>query len=236
MYLLGHSAFAYLLCRLGYLAKKRDPDPRIVLLVMVFANVPDATHFGIFREMTHNVIGTVLFALLCMLVLERLKVVGQRDFPVLLFAALTHAWMDIFFSGYQIAFPPYFYSYTMFAWNSGTHIISEGLLGIGFVIVLYFSGDLGRMADAARREWAGLRAHRGSLREARPAMTLAFLFIVYLMLAVAQLSGAISINRPGLLAGWWPSWLFIGVYVMFIFCLNAIAFGKAKIISEKEAS
>ena len=201
MYLLGHSAFAYILCRLGYLAKRRDPDPKIVLLVMVFANVPDATHFGIFREMTHNVAGTVLFALLCLLFLERLKVINQRDFPVLLFAALTHAWMDIFFSGYQIAFPPNIYSYTMFAWNSETHIIVEGLLGIGFIVLLHFSGDLGRMTYLARREWAGLRAHKGRLREAWPAMMLAFLFIVYFMLAAAQLSAAIAVNRFGLLAG-----------------------------------
>ena len=118
MYVLGHTAFAYILIATGYMASSKKFRPEIVLYVLVFSNILDALHVGFLRTLVHNLIGTALFTSFWILLFYRYRLIGVEHVPVLLLATGTHVLADYLFSGYSFFFPLDHTVYQVYGFNS----------------------------------------------------------------------------------------------------------------------
>ena len=52
MWVIGHTALAYLVIKLIYTYNKEEFSPRLLIFIFIFANILDSTHIGIFRVFT----------------------------------------------------------------------------------------------------------------------------------------------------------------------------------------
>lgn len=105
MWVIGHTAFAYLIVKPIFVVIRKELDPNLILFIFIFANIIDSLHFGFLRYYSHNLIGTVFFSVFWLLFFEKFKIVEKKDFTVLLFVVGTHIITDLVFSDYFLLFP-----------------------------------------------------------------------------------------------------------------------------------
>jgi hypothetical protein len=142
MYVLGHSAFGYLLIRSFSKYLKIELEPKIIFLVLIFANIIDVIHFGIFRFAGHNLIGTFIVTSMGLILLSNFKMIERRHFPILFSASLTHVLTDYWFSKYHLLFPFTDKGFVVFGFNTMEDLIAESFFGVFFIFVLFLTGDL----------------------------------------------------------------------------------------------
>ncbi len=233
MWIVGHTAFAYLIIWAYYTARRRRIQPILILFIFVFANLPDALHAGIFRAFTHNPAGTFLFAAFWLLFFNRFGLIEKRHFPVLLLATGTHVLNDYLFSGYQFLFPWNGTEFQVFAFNSFEDLLVESVLVLAFVMVLVAAGDVWRMKSYMQGEKRRL-LHRFSLRNAfNPVFFPFYLFIAFFTVSILEFMFYTYLSWHGLLALQWHNLLFFAVFLLYLTALTLIGFRRMSKVQEE---
>ncbi len=220
MWILGHTALAYLMVRFVFRIKKTEPRPGLLLYVFLFANIQDALHFGALRQITHNFIGAVLFPLLWIYLFEKWGMIRKEDRFLLLAAALCHLIGDFGFSSFLPLVRAGFREPRYWVWNSVDNLVAESVLGIVFLVILVWSGDLRRLWDRIRK----MRGDYQSLPEAtgllEPVRFPYLLFLLYCAFAWGQFFLSLILNISRMANGAWYAWSFTGVFFLIALVLS----------------
>ncbi len=233
MWIVGHTAFAFLLIWVLYRIKGKRIQPTLILFIFIFANLPDALHVGIFRALTHNPAGTFLFAAFWLLFFNRFGLIEKRHFPVLLLATGTHILNDYLFSGYQFLFPWNGTEFQVFTFNSFEDLLVESVLVLAFVIILFTAGDVWRMKSYMKGEKRRL-LNRFSLRNAFNSEFFPFyLFVAFYMVSMLELLFYTYLSWHGLLALVWHNLLFFAVFLLYLTALTLIGFRRTSKVQEE---
>ena len=141
MWVLGHTASAYLmakcLCKIG----KQEFHPRLILLVMIFGNILDATHIGGLRSILHSIIGAIIFIGIILFFFRKMDFISSFEVMVLSFSAGMHILTDWLFSTFQFLWPFSTDHVYLYGFNSVEHIIVGDIIGIIFLTVILISKD-----------------------------------------------------------------------------------------------
>jgi len=227
MWIVGHTALAYLVVSSGFAIARKKIEPTLLFMVFIFANLPDATHLGWFRDITHNPAGTVLFCLIWALIFQRLGLLKKGDMAILMGAGVVHAAGDLIHGGYLPFYPfsgaVYYYS----PWNSPEDLLFETVLAAMMMAVLLRSRDYLGLTDLAARERRKFFEEFRWNRPLRKGLVYGYLFIAFYLLLVGQLLFFIVWKQTrSLMAHDLYSWSFLAVFAVFIIAVSAMAFGK----------
>lgn len=233
MYINGHTALAYLLIGVGLLALRKRIRPEILLFVFIFANLPDALHFGFLRDVTHNTLGTFLFVAFWLWFFHRYKLIDGKHVPLLLFASGAHILGDCLFSGYYLTFPLNFAKYQLYAFNSYEHLLVGSILTLAFV-PLFLAFDFKRLRGFIQEEKRKFMELFELRRVYNPDLFPFYLFVAFYLLALAQLVLFIIANVDSLASLTWFVWLFLVALVAFLAALTAVWIGRPSPLSRRD--
>lgn len=222
MWIIGHSAVAYLSSKLIYKVKKQEISEKTLFFIFYFANSLDVFHFGSFRLLTHNFIGAYLLAFIGLFLFCNIQLISYQDAPVLLFAIFSHIITDIFFSGFYIFFPFSLASYTIFGWNSIEHLVFGTFITAIFLIVFISTGDFTRCRELLKEKISVIKKH--SIRSSIFMNNFLFiiLFISYCSFVFAQLSLFLVLFLDRLLEGIIYIQSFFIVFTLFFLCFSVL--------------
>jgi hypothetical protein len=169
MWLLGHSAAAYLAIKIFCVVfniiadKKVDPKlgksnklkkskrylfpPYFLILLFVFANWPDFIHIGNLRMISHNIIAIILVPIIIVGLLIFRNLINKTEAFLLILVSILHGLTDTLVSGFQAFLPFTDIYFRVFVFNSIEDVIFESIIGFIFLIVLIQSGDLIKLKD-----------------------------------------------------------------------------------------
>lgn len=228
MYVLGHSAFAYILIATGYLVSSKKFRPEAVLFVLVFSNILDALHIGFLRTLIHNLIGTALFTAFWIFFFHRYRLIDTKHVPLLLFAVGTHVLADYLFSGYSFFFPLEHTAFQVYAFNSFENLFVESILGIAFAILFFAMSSYAGLKEFIAGERRKFVENFSWRRVYNPDLFNFYVFGAFFLFSVAQLPIFITGNLERLLDLVWFAWLFLFVLVLFLLVLGIVGFaGRA---------
>ena len=221
MWLLGHTALAYLVLRFLFFRKGKEPEAYQIFYLLVFANILDAMHFGSFlRTLTHSLAGAVLFPLAWILFFRRCGTFTREDGPLMFAAALLHVVGDLLFAGFSPFFPLASGSYTLFPWNGFLDQTVEGVLGVVFLVILVRSGDLKKLRQTVPREKERFFTTYKAGKSYFPVLFTFFLVFLFWAFAVGQFFYSLALNHSRLLEGLAWSWFFTMIFVILLLVLT----------------
>ncbi len=226
IWIIGHTAFAYLSIKLIFILTKRRLDPNLMVFIFIFANLIDALHIGFLRNLLHNPIGTVIFSAFWLLFFERCKIIKKRDLPVLFFAAGTHILTDVLFSEYLLLFPLNNVSYSIYGWNSPEHLIVGSVLVIVCMAVLYLSGDYYKLRNYLYEKKSKFISDFTFKSIYNPSLFTLYLFIAFYLFTIAQLFYFILLKLPSLTMGVWYVWMFFITFAFFLFVITTLLISR----------
>jgi predicted membrane protein len=215
MWILGHTAFAYLLVKLLFPSIRKECNGKLLLFIFIFANITDATHFGPLRTLVHNTIGTLLFSYIWIRFFRYHEIIDGKITPILLTATTTHIIGDLLFSYYHPFLPFSDYAGTLYAWNSTENIIVESLIGFIFLVVFVRSGDLRRFQKYSFSETLLFRKVFCFKDFYTPKLFPSYLAIIFALFAIGQLLLDLGLNINDLLVGVWYVWTFTLIFLAF---------------------
>jgi hypothetical protein len=211
----------------GFTIARKKMEPALIFMVFIFGNLPDATHMGWFRDLTHNPAGTVLFCLVWALIFKRLGVLKKDDMPVVMGAGVIHAAGDLIHGGYLPFYPFSGAVYYYRPWNSVEDLLFETVLAVIMIAVLLRSRDWSELSDfAAEQRQRFFREFRWN-RPFRTGFVYAYLFIAFYLMLVGQFVFYIVWKQArSLMAHDIYSWSFLAAFALFITAISAMAFGS----------
>ena len=228
MYILGHTAFAYILIRPFYNYFDLRLEPKMVLLIFVFANLIDAIHFGAFRLAGHSIIGTVLFTAVWLIFFYYLKLIETHQVPILMAASFTHIVTDYWFSDYHFLFPLTEKGFVLFGFNSFEALLAGSIFGIIFILILLGTGDLGQLKKFIITQKMIFNEYCGIKNFYKSKFYFFFLFILIYLFIIGQFIIFLIMSYNYLLQFSWYRWLFMIIYLVWIFLMSSIFFSKKK--------
>jgi hypothetical protein len=168
MWLIGHTASAYLIVKGIWIAQRlhlrtksqikkvRNErmanskiyhfPPHFLLLLFVFANWPDFVHVGELRVLSHNMIAVITVPSIILLILTHRQVVNRFEAILLLCASVVHMLTDIIFSSFYPFYPFQTKIFIIYSFNSYEHIVVESLISAIFLGVFIWSKDWKELA------------------------------------------------------------------------------------------
>jgi hypothetical protein len=224
MWIIGHTAFTYLLIKGTRSLDKKGIEPRTLLFVFVFANIIDATHIGFGRQLWHNPLGTFLFSAGWILAFRYWGLIGKRDIPLLASAVLSHVLLDFLFGGYYFYYPFTDQMISVFPWDGVQDLMTESVLFVLFVAVLFLSKDWSRMTEYILREKDRFSRRYRLWRIHQPRFFPFYLYIVMTLFAFAQAVVYINKDQHELASLVWFYVLFMLVLISFALVLLSFLF------------
>jgi hypothetical protein len=220
MYVLGHVALAYIPVAAYLAIAKKRLAPGAFLALLYFANMQDSIHIGILRELSHNFLGTIVMFAAVFMLLRWAKLVENKDWPLMAFAAAAHVAGDFMFSGFNPLFPFVDAPTTIWGFNSPQDIIVEGILGATFVAAAWGMGDWARLRHHIservtkfyRQKWLPIRD-----KFYYPL----YLFAVMLSISIIQIAIGIHYNDERAIEGVWYAIMFLGVFTAYLLALSS---------------
>lgn len=225
MWVIGHTAFAYLLIKPLFIFTKKKVEPRLIFFIFIFANLIDSVHYGPLRRIFHNPIGTIIFAVFWLIFFEKCKIIHKTEFPLLLFATGTHVLADVIFSSYFLLFPLNTNSYSIYGWNSSENLIVGAIMVMAFLLIFFLSGDYRRLKDFISEEKTQWRRNFTFKELFNPSWFTLYLFIAFYLFTLAQFLVFLRLWSNLVLMSVWYVWLFCMVFLSFSFVLTMIVFG-----------
>jgi len=225
MWIIGHTALAYLMIKLKYRIAKKRLDPNLIIFIFIFANLIDSLHFGILRFFLHNQVGTVFYSLLWLFIFEKCKIIKKKDYTDLLIAATAQAIGDILFSGYYLLdrFNPTVYY--IYGWNSTEHLIIGSVMVMLFLIIFLFSGDCFKLENHIQGIKKNLLTGFSLKKIFNNSFFPFYLFLLFYLFTLVQFVIFIMLFFDVLLNGILIFWMFLIVFSFFTFVMTAILFG-----------
>lgn len=229
MWIIGHTAFAYLLIKFKYRVTKKRLDPNLIIFIFIFANLLDSLHFGNLRFFTHNQIGTVFYSLLWLFIFEKCKIIKKKDYVDLLIAVAAHVIGDILFSSYYIIYLFNITAYSIYGWNSTEHLIIGSVIVMLFITIFLFSGDSFKLENQIQEIKKNLFKGFSLKKIFNNSFFPFYLFLIFYLFTLIQFMIFIMLFFDVLLSGIWIFWIFLIVFSFFTFVMTAILFGFFKI-------
>ncbi|MFX0060620.1 MAG: hypothetical protein ACFFC7_00360 [Candidatus Hermodarchaeota archaeon] len=226
MWIIGHTAFAYLSIKLIFVLTKRRLDPNLMIFIFIFANFIDTLHIGFLRNLLHNPLGTAIFSVFWLLFFEKCKVIRKGDFFVLLFAAGTHILTDVLFSEYLLLFPLNNMSYSIYGWNSPEHLIVGSVLVMVYMAVFYLSGDYYKLKDFVYKEKNKFTSDLTFKSIYNPSLFTFYLFIAFYLFTIAQFFLFILLKFPSLTMGVLYVWMFFITFAFFLCVITTLLISR----------
>ena len=233
MWIVGHTAFTYLLLKGSTTAVKRTLSGRAILFIFVFANILDATHIGFGRYLVHNPIGTFLFSSLWLYAFFYWGLIDRRLVPLLVSAVLCHIITDLLFGGYYFLIPSLWKEYAIFPWDAVEDLITETVLFVAFTIVFFLTKDFQRLKDYINNEARRFSKVHSVQKALRPKHFPFLLFTVLTLFSLAQIFVYSYKNLSWLLAMGMYKLLFL--FVMISFAIILISLGRRNLIRTPQA-
>ncbi|MFX0200200.1 MAG: hypothetical protein ACFFCW_29120 [Candidatus Hodarchaeota archaeon] len=229
MWVIGHTAFAYLIVKPMFVFIKKELDPNLMLFVFIFANIIDVLHFSFFRFYSHNLFGTVVFSVFWLLFFRKFEIIKKRDFIVLLFIVGTHIITDLVFSDYFILFPINKKPYSVYGLNSIEDLITESVFAMAFLLFFYHSRDFYKLKTFLSKEKKKFFNNLNFKAIFNPSIFTFYLFVAFYLFNAVQLSFFVITTLNELLKGSWYFWMFLISFIAFFYVLTILSFGGEKI-------
>ena len=226
MYILGHTAFAYLLLR-PFISFKDDKfGPEILLFIFIFANIVDAVHFGHIRVLAHNPIATFLFAGFWIVILNRVGLLRKSYLPFVLVAAASHIVGDYLFSEYHFLIPFSEAGFSVFGFNSYVAMVVESILAALFILVFSLSGDLKLMSQFIKLEKKIFINEFNFKNLFSPKFYYFDLYLLFYLFSLGQFVILIRINHELINTLTWFTWAYMVLFFVYLVVLSKIFFGN----------
>ncbi len=222
MYVLGHTTFAYLILRSFTKYYEIKLEPRIILLIFVFANIIDSIHFGIFRFAGHNLIGTFIVTSTGLILLYNFKMIEFKHFPILFSASLTHVITDYWFSKYHWLFPLTDAGYVVFGFNSFEDMLAESFFGILFIIAFVLTGDFVLLKKFYAKEIKKVKNEFNFKNLFNQRFYYFYIMTIFYLFILGQFYFFNVLNLEELSVLIWYRWMFLLIYVLFIIIMTRI--------------
>ncbi|MFW9771529.1 MAG: hypothetical protein ACFFBY_00665 [Promethearchaeota archaeon] len=145
MWIIGHSALAYLFIKPIYIGLKKELIPRQIILIFIFANMLDSLHFGPLRWISHNLVGALIYSGIWIIILLKLNIIHKNEVIFLYLAVFTHILGDFFISGFDLFLIVHIWNF-----NSIEHLTIEFFITLLFIISFIFSKDYRRLKEYLR--------------------------------------------------------------------------------------
>jgi hypothetical protein len=225
MYIVGHTALAYLILRPILALDKTDQKAVKIFYIFIFANIIDIINYNVFRYLGHNLIGTIIFSSFWMMVFYKLNLIKFKYFPLFFIATGTHVVADYLFTEYYFFVPFYDMIYSVFGYDTHYGLVAELILFLIFLPVFFGLGDCKRMKNffynAKQKTMSSV--YEGAIIV--PAIT-SLLFIAFFLFIIAQLAVFFVTNRYCIThCGWIPG-TYIIAFILFIILFALIGFSK----------
>jgi hypothetical protein len=226
MYIIGHTALAYLFIKPIYKLKRESIPPVMVLFIFIFANIIDSIHVGFFRTIGHNFIGIFLFSGFWLLFFNKYKIIKNHHFPILLLATTTHIFTDYLFSNFLFFFPFIDRGFSVFGFNSVEDLYIECILIGLWVSVFIGSDDFRRFKVFMTLEREKFIKSFKINKIFNPDLFIFYLFIAFYLFVIVQFIVFLYINYHYILNLIWYVWFFQIANILFIIIFSLVLFGK----------
>ena len=164
MWFIGHLAFAYFILLFISFVTKREITPKLLILIFLFSNMIDFLHFNPVRNYVHNLPIAILLPLTVLLFIRRPLKLDNYSCLLAMIAAMTHIIADCTFSSIYVLYPlSKIYIHT-YEWGSPVHLISECILAILLLMMLFKSRTCRELSSYAIPETKKLFRNLKDLR------------------------------------------------------------------------
>jgi hypothetical protein len=195
-----------------------------MVLIFIFANIIDATHFGIYRILLHNPLGTVSFTLIWLIVFQKLKIIDKGGSLVLLLSTVVHVLLDILFSEYSLLYPFSTTTLSIYGINSFEQLVTGSISGIVFTIVLVLSKDFLAVKQLLNTKKKDLFGDLSIKKMFNPSFFVYYMFVIYYLFIIAQFIFFLYIFDYVLLQSVWYVNLFFITFIILLCVLTALFF------------
>ena len=162
----------------------------------------------------------MLFPVFWIIVFRKLAIIGRKDGPLLLLAALLHVVGDLSFSVFHPFFPLNSDSFSLYSWNSFEDMVAEFVLAIIFFVVFFCSGDFGRLNSYLLQEKKNFFRQLGKTKIYDTRLFTFYLFLLFCAFVWGQFIYSVILNHHRLAAGMWYYWSFTLTFAVFGYCLS----------------
>jgi hypothetical protein len=224
MYVLGHTAFGYLLIRSFSNYSKFELEPKIIFLVLIFANIIDVIHVGIFRFAGHNLIGTSIVTGTGLILLYKFKMIERWHFPILFSASLTHVLTDYWFSKYHLLFPITDKGFVVFGFNTIEDLLAESFFGVFFIVILIFTGDIVILKKFIIKQKIKIKKYWNLRNIFNSRFYYFYVSVLFTLFILGQLFVYFTLNYKQLLIFSWYHYIYLLIYFFFIIIMISTFF------------
>ena len=229
MYIIGHTAFAYLITRPLVRIDNDRYVPEILLFIFIFANIIDSIHITPYlRMLGHNLIGLFLYSGVWLLFFYKAGIIKKGHVPVLLLAVASHMIMDYLFGEFFFLFPISDTPFTIFSFNTYRDFITESFLAGIFIVVFVLTGDLKKMRFFIGRELRRFYKYCSFKNFYRARFYKSYLFIAFYLFVTGQIVVFIRINHCLSVFNFWYKIEFFIMALLFLLVMSLLILGDRK--------
>ena len=222
MWVIGHTAIAYLLIKPIVNMRKKQMDPTLIIFIIFFANLIDFVHFGSLRNFSHSLIGTLLLTGVSLWTFKRLNLIEKSEFSIFLFVVGTHIIVDILFSTYNLLFPVNNVKYSIYGLNSPQDFAIESISVIIFIIVFVYSDDYLVLKTYITQNMEQFFHEIGLKAIFNVSLYPFYIFGLFYLFSIAQLGFFLVTFLSHLLKGYWLIWIFFLCFGSFVVTLTSL--------------
>jgi len=228
MFIIGHTALAYLLTQpFLYLGKAKIKTSN-TLFLFVFANLIDVLNFPVLRYYGHSLMGTFLFSIFWFYVFYKHKLIEKKFFPLIFIVLCSHVIADYLFSNYNFFAPFISTQFSIYGDNIRIGLKVEIALTILFGIFFILSKDYQKMKAFFYTEKVKFLKKSVLNGLFSSEHVYFYLFIFLYLFSIGQLIFFITRDIDFLMENIKTDWVFVFVFIAFIIVFTDILFGNPK--------
>ncbi len=224
MYIVGHTALAYLVLRPFISSRKAGDLTRAIILIFICANIIDILNYKTLRYYGHNLLGTFLFTGVWIAIFYKLKLIEKRTVPLLFAATGTHVIADVLFSEYYLFAPFENTAYSYFGIYGPIDHLAESVLFVSFLIVFISTKDHLKLKEFLDSEKIKLSQPFEYTDSYGQGLIISIIFIAFYLFSVLQLFYFIFESRFLLSIYMKRTWLYLGAFIAFIILFTYLGF------------
>jgi hypothetical protein len=217
---------AYIVLKIIFRYYKKDMGPKTLFFIFIFANILDALHEGPIRSFSHSLLGTMLFSTFWIWFFHRYKIINRNHIPVLYTAVFVHIVTDTLFSNYKYLYPFVGTGYTVFGWNTPSHLAFEAVASVIILPILFYSGELQALRHFMLKETRKFLEQFSLKKLYNPELFIYYLYLALLAFVIAQFGINLFLNTDDMLVGLWYAWTISIAFIVLIYILASLSFTR----------
>jgi hypothetical protein len=232
MYIVGHTALAYLVLR-PFLSSKDKDFAVTIFFIFIFANIIDIFNYRFLRYYGHNLIGTWIIILVGAIIFKKLNLIEKKMIPFLIMATGTHVVADIIYSEYYIFAPFRDKAYSVIGFNPLLGQFTEAVLFGIFIIALLITKDHIKLIQFLANEKSKVVQSFENTKDFVKGSIVSLIFIAFILFSILQFFYFIVEFNYLLLVFVKRTWLYFGSFALFILIFAYIGFyDRTKAVSK----